>query len=531
MKIKSVYACGALTLGLAIGGLPAQAQDFSNFQTIATGFSSPVGVYQPPGESSRLFVVEQTGRIRIINVGGTPSAPTYTVAATPFLSLAALDAANPYFRSTGGVPFAIPRLISGGEQGLLGLAFSPDFPASGKLYINYTQNNPNLSTGAVDPNGRTVVMEFTVDPANPNAVLPSSERMIIAINQPFTNHNGGCIRFGPDGYLYVGMGDGGSGNDPINAGLNPNTLLGKMLRLDVSRDDYPADSMRNYGIPADNPFASGVGGRPEIWARGLRNPWRYSFDKWNGDLWIGDVGQNFWEEVHRVPGNGGPGRNYGWRVREGFASTGLSSGGFDISNLTPPIYVYPHAASQSNATVGTWTASQAGISIVGGMVYRGNIRPLRGRYYFVDTYRSTFWSFPANVQPTPTGWLGTPAQVGLTETSALQLTGGLPTLSFVVAFGEDNDGEMYLVEQGGGGRIRKLVPAGTQPALADAAGPGQSVGADGQYTADDIIVYLNWFFASDPRADVSGPGQSPRVDQQLTADDIIVFLNAFFAGI
>jgi hypothetical protein len=565
-----------LTRLVAVAGLAASclapaalAQDTYNMTTLVSGVSSPVGVAFAPGDNSRMFIVEQGGRIRIATLGGTFAAPTATLLATPFLDLAALDTANPFFRNTSGTPLSdqsgtvVPRLIRNGgagvtnpstgnvhavvrgnEQGLLGLAFAPDFATSRKFYINYTQNNPNMTTGAItwsfsgngvttafqaSTNGRTVIKEYTVDPANPNAILPGSERLIIAIPQTFTNHNGGCIRFGPDGMLWIGMGDGGSGNDPNNDALDPNDRLGKMIRIDVSGDDFPADAMRNYRIPTGNAYPNGVGGLPEIWARGLRNPWRFTFDSWTGDLWIGDVGQNAWEEISRVPSTA-TGLNFGWRVREGLASTGLSAGGFDVSNLTPPIYVYPRQAT-NNAT-GVWSSAQDGISTCGGLVYRGNIRGLRGLYLFTDTYAPTFWAFPANVQPTATGWRGEPSQVGLLEISSNLRNQTVPAipqqtaLGNVVSIDEDNQGEVYITEING--RIRKIIPAGVQPAIANVAGANQSTTPDNDWTADDIIVYLGWYFANDPRADVAGPNQSTFVDQALTADDIIVFLGAYF---
>jgi hypothetical protein len=517
----------ALAAGLALlagtGQALAQA-DFANWQTVVgSGLSSPVGVEFPRGDDSRFFIVEQTGRIRLVTVGvdGLGN-PTYTLQATPFLDVRTLIT-GPSFPTT-------PVLTRGNEQGLLGLALDPNFTTNGIFYINYTapRGSTFTSQGATFDNGRTVIARYQRDPNNPAVALPTGQ-IIVRIDQPFTNHNGGCIEFGPDGMLWIGTGDGGSGNDPLNDALDPNNLLGKMLRLDVSGDDFPADANRNYRIPAGNAFPGGVGGAPEIWARGKRNPWRFSFDRWTKDLWIGDVGQSAWEEINRVPSTS-TNLNFGWRVREGNRVTGLSDGGFDVSSLTPPIYVYPRAANQADIPVGlAWSSSQVGISVAGGIVYRGSaIRPYRGLYFFNDTYGSNIWAFPANVSPSN----GSPAAVGLQNYATVLRTPvnsvTPPTLSNVVAFEQDNQGEMYVVEIVG--RVRKMVPQNTQPKIADIAGPGPTVGADSEYTADDIILFINWFTSNDPRADVAGPGPTPIVDNELTADDVIFFISAFTGG-
>ena len=210
--------------------------------------------------SGRLFVVEQGGTIRIVRDG--------TLVDEPFLDIS-------------------ERITAGGERGLLGLAFHPDFPTDPRFFVNYT-----------DPNGDTRVSSFTVDPANPDRADPGSEVRFVSIDQPYANHNGGALAFGPDGFLYIATGDGGSGGDPHGNGQTLETLLGKILRIDV---DQP-DGDRAYGIPADNPFAGQAGALPEIFAFGMRNPWRMCFDRANGDLWIGDVGQGAWEEIDVVTG-------------------------------------------------------------------------------------------------------------------------------------------------------------------------------------------------------------------------------------
>jgi hypothetical protein len=548
-------------------GAPALAQDYANvLDIITTGLNTPVGLYACPGDDTRLFIVEQGGRIRLVNVttDGLGN-KTYALAATPFLDLNALDASRPYFRDGSNNPLqdqtgtVIPRIIRsggnpvssggnnyqvvrGGEQGLLGLAFAPDYQTSRKFYIYYCMNNPNASgvipfslggNGTVSNPysaslaGNNVIFEFQRDAANASTADTSTERLVLSHPDDFTNHNGCTMFFGRDGFLYAGFGDGGSGNDPNNRALNANQLLGKMIRINPFVDDFPADANRNLGIPAGNPYAAG-GGRAEIWARGLRNPWRWSFDRWNGDMWIADVGQNLWEEVNRVSGNGGPGLNYGWRVREGLVSTGLSAGANDVSSLTSPLYVYPHSFSQAG-TNGNYDNTQDGASIAGGVVYRGNaVRPLRGKYFFADTYASQVWTFDANVA----AGAGTPAAVGLTDlsTSLRSTVGGVtpPAFANIVAFGEDNDGEVFIVQIGG--RIRKIVPQNAQPALADVGAQGGVPGRDGAFDNNDFVVYIDLFFNNDPRADMGKQGGIRGVDQSLDNNDFIVFIDAFFNG-
>ncbi len=563
MNLFRSIAIAAPFLVVAVAPVAAQ-QDFGNLIDVATGLNTPVGIAMAPGDDTKLYVVEQGGRIRIINVvtDGLGN-KTYTLTATPFLDLAALDAANPYFRNASNVPLqdqsgtVIPRLIrnggnpvpSGGnnyavargnEQGLLSIVFAPDYTTSGKFYIYYTMNAPaangnitwSLSGNGTVNNpytattgGQDVVFEFQRDPANASLALASSEKMVLAVADPYTNHNGAHMAFGTDGKLYLAIGDGGSGNDPGDRSGNPNSLLGKMLRIDPSADDFPADATRNYAIPAGNPYAAG-GGSPEIWARGLRNPWRWSFDRWNGDLWIGDVGQNLWEEIDRVSGNGGPNRHYGWRAREGLISTGIGTS--YSATYTDPIYVFPHATNQAG-TNGNYASNTIGFAVVGGYVYRGNaIRPWRGKYIFSDTYGNQVWAFDSTV---PAG-AGTPAAVGLENWSSLlrSTVGGVtPTsISNIVSFGEDNDGELFVVQIGG--KIRKIVPQNTQPALADVGIQGGIAGTDGNFDNNDFIVFIDWFFNGDPRADMGKQGGLAGVDQRLDNNDFIVFIDAFFNG-
>jgi Ca2+-binding RTX toxin-like protein len=312
-----------------------------NATRIAEGFTRPVFMTQAPDGTSRAFVVEQTGIIRIIDLNN-PSAPS-----TVFLDISA-------------------KLTSrGGEQGLLGLAFAPDFAASGKFYVNYTRVG----------DGATRVSEFTVDPTNADAALSDSERVLIDIPQPFANHNGGWLGFGPDGFLYIAVGDGGSGGDPQNNAQNFNSLLGKILRIDVTTT--PGSNAR-YVVPADNPFV-GTSGADEIWAYGLRNPWRPSFDAFLGDFWIADVGQGSREEINFQDAglaDGGGGRNYGWRLFEG---TLENQPGTPPVGLVAPIHEYLHDLN-------------GGFSITGGYVFRGGVAALEGEYFYADFVSNRVWS-------------------------------------------------------------------------------------------------------------------------------------------
>lgn len=343
-------------------------------EPFANAFMDPVEIVH--AGDSRLFVVEQGGRIKILNSDGTTNG-------TPFLNVSSL-------------------LSIGGERGLLGLAFHPDYADNGFFYINYTNTS-----------GNTVVARYTRDIDNPNVADPDSAMTLLTVNQPFANHNGGCLRFGPDGYLYIALGDGGSANDPQGNGQNINTLLGKLLRIDV-------DSGDPYSIPADNPFV-GVDGMDEIWAVGLRNPWKFSFNRLNGDLWIADVGQNELEEINKdTSGEGG--LNYGWRCYEGsavFNNAGCS--GAEAYEM--PFAEYTHAGGAC--------------SITGGYVYTGNNYPaLQGKYIFAD--------FCSN----QIGMVGDDGNIEFTSVP-------LAFQSNFTAFAEDSNGELYIVGQSG--NVYKII--------------------------------------------------------------------------
>lgn len=367
---------------------------------VASGLSRPIFATAPVGDFDRLFVVEQRGDIEILQL------PSGQKNSTPFLSI-------------GG-------LATGNEQGLLGLAFHPDYANNGLFYVNVTVAG-----------GDTQIREYQVS-GNADIADPASARTLLTYDQPFSNHNGGWMGFGPDGYLYISSGDGGSGNDPGNRAQDiTNQLLGKMLRIDVNGDDFPGDANRNYSIPASNPFV-GVTGDDEIWAYGLRNPWRSSFDRDTGDLYIGDVGQNNREEIDVQPAASSGGENYGWRLREGTIET--PTGGEEVGGPKPPgaidpIYDYPH-----NTGIPT-----GGISVTGGYVYRGPIEELQGNYFFGD-YLGRVWSLRFNGDD-PSQHDGTNYDDFVEWNPLLNPTSG--TINQIPSFGEDAAGNLYILDLGG----------------------------------------------------------------------------------
>ena len=359
--MKKIYL-SILATGLAIA---IYAQEFT-LELFAQGLNSPVELVHAGDD--RLFVVEQGGRIKIINNDGT-------VNATPFLNISS-------------------KISIGGERGLLGLAFAPDYETSGRFYVNYTYTA-----------GDTVIERYTVS-GNPD-VANSDGTVLLTIDQPFGNHNGGNIHFGPDGYLWISMGDGGSSGDPNNYGQNKNVLLGKMLRIDVSGDTYTS--------PSDNPFV-GEDGADEIWAYGLRNAWKFSFDSETGDLWIADVGQNVIEEINKQSSET-PGLNYGWRCYEG--NNAYNTSGCDA----PETMVFP---------IATYNHSGGRCSITGGYVYRGTTYPnLVGKYFFAD-YCS--------------------GEIGWVDGDTLEFR--TDTNDFITGFGQDMSGQLYIV---GSGKVQKIV--------------------------------------------------------------------------
>jgi glucose/arabinose dehydrogenase len=353
-----------------LSGKPTASNNSITLQVIVKhGFSKPIFLTTSPDDTNRLFVVEQEGRIRIVQEDSVLSAP--------FLDIS-------------------EKLSTGGERGLLGLAFHPRFSSNGRLFVNYTRAQ----------DGATVIAEYHAS-SNPNRVT-LDESVLLVIPQPYGNHNGGMIAFGPDQYLYIGMGDGGSGGDPENYAQNQNELLGKILRIDI-------DQQHPYGIPPDNPLVKGSG-QPEIFAWGLRNPWRFSFDRETGDLWAGDVGQNAWEEIDVIK----MGKNYGWRLLEGTHCFNPETHCRQNRKFVDPVTEYAH--------------EQGRCSVTGGYVYRGKKIPdLAGTYVFGDFCSGEIWGYRNGERQ-------------ILQSTDLQIS----------SFGEDRDGELYVL--GYGGKIFRIVP-------------------------------------------------------------------------
>ena len=346
---------------------------------------SALDIAAPNDGSGQLYIATQEGQIWWVD--GTQVSPQ------PILDIA-------------------KRITSGGERGLLGIALHPRFPADPRIFVDYT-----------DLDGNTVVSSFRLAAGEPTRFDPASETVILQQEQPFPNHNGGGLGFGPDGDLYIALGDGGSGGDPQGNGQRRDTLLAKILRIDI---DHPAAGL-NYGEPLDNPFMGRQGGRAraEIWLLGLRNPFRFSFDRTTGDLWIGDVGQNRWEEIDVVRAGTPGGANFGWNIMEG-AHCYKPADGCDQTGLTLPISEYGH---------------DQGCAVIGGYVYRGAAQPLlRGAYLFTDSCSGTIWAIPA-------------ASTQAAQPVAVGETGGSPA-----GFGEDPMGELYLANLDG--TISRITAAG-----------------------------------------------------------------------
>lgn len=360
---------------LAAGGCPNPINPDAPFALVpvAEGLDDPLYVTSPPGDP-RLFIVEQTGAIRIIKDG--------QLIATPFLDLSA-------------------KISCCGEQGLLSLAFHPNFAENGKFFVDYT-----------DRNGDTVVSSFLIS-QNPDIADPNSEQIILTQDQPFGNHNGGLIKFGPDGFLYIALGDGGSAGDPLLAGQDLSTRLGKILRIDVDNGDP-------FAIPPDNPFVNQQGALPEIWHFGLRNPWRFSFDRQTGDMYIGDVGQNQFEEIDFAPAGVG-GLNWGWSAMEG-AGHCFNDPNCNNLGIAPPVTEYRH---------------NEGCSVTGGYVYRGSRVPeLFGKYLYSDFC---------------TGFIRALTIDGGAVVEEVDLTAdfGVRNAGAVSSFGEDSLGNVYIVDRQG----------------------------------------------------------------------------------
>jgi glucose/arabinose dehydrogenase len=382
---KGGYVLKQLSLGLVVVALAAMlpgatAQEYApseglHLELVASNLDSPLYLTAPPNDP-RLFVVEQVGRIRIVQNG--------TLLAAPFLDI----------RS---------KIRSGGERGLLSVAFHPEYAANGFFYVNYT----NLQ-------GDTHVERYRVG-ADANVADANSAKLLLTVDQPFSNHNGGLNLFGPDGMLWIGMGDGGSGGDPQGNGQKRSTLLGKMLRIDV-------DGADPYAIPPDNPFVNQDDSRPEIWALGLRNPWRFAFDRAANLLYIADVGQNRLEEINVVPLSPG-GFNFGWKLMEGTEC--YQSSNCDRAGLTLPVAEY---------------GRDDGCSVTGGLVYRGNRIPAAvGHYFFADYCE---------------GWIRSFKYGGGAVTEKREWI--VDNVGRVLSFGEDASGELYVMVDRG--RVYRLAP-------------------------------------------------------------------------
>ena len=376
---------GFLAAGL-FGSLVAAATDLPpdlSLELFADGFTRPVAVRNAGDGSGRLFVVEQAGRILIVDGGA--------VLATPFLDISNV------VDSTGN------------EQGLLGLAFHPNFSSNGLFFVNYTYD-PGAGPD------RTRVARYGVSATNPNQADLSSALEILDFEQKGGNHNGGDMHFGSDGYLYIAVGDGGGSRDPDALAQDLSNLLGSMLRIDI-------DGGSPYAVPVGNPFVGNGGAAPEIWSYGLRNPWRFSFDRLNGDIFIGDVGQGLREEVNYRPVSSDGGENYGWSCMEGDLAVNFNP--CDGSPLTAPILVYSHNPE---------------CSVTGGYLYRGNIGGLHGRYVFGDYCSGRIWF----AVPDGGNWVATE---------------WADTVFTISSFGEDESGELYLTHLGGGEVYRFESPS------------------------------------------------------------------------
>ncbi|MCL4222462.1 MAG: PQQ-dependent sugar dehydrogenase [Phycisphaerales bacterium] len=391
-----------LTFCVATGVLAALA-GAQSLQPFVSGLDKPVDFASDPTDEARFYVVEQSGRVRVVEHGQLLAEPFFEVDRSNFEA-------------------------GGWEQGLLGIALDPKFADNRRVYLNFT--------GA---KGATHIVRVVAESAQ--RADPASQTLVLTFAQPWNNHNGGCIRFGPDGMLWIGTGDGGAANDPQGNGQKLDTLLGKMLRIDVSAEP---DEGLSYAVPKDNPFVGREGVRPEIWAYGLRNPWRFEFDSL-GRLWIADVGQNRYEEIHLQSADSKGGENYGWNVMEGFGE--FRPGGDrarDPKKLTPeehkergfvaPIHAYRHDPDGS---------------ITGGYFYEGEgIPALKGRYIFAEFQRGRIWSF--KVEDGKATDLAEHTQMW---TSAL---GGKTPLQRISSFGRDNAGELYVLDVREG-KIWKMV--------------------------------------------------------------------------
>ncbi len=442
MRYWIAICCGMAVVfaSLRFDALPANAEPVG-LERVASGLDRPIFVTHAPGDHQRLFIVEKPGTIKILDLH------TGTVNATPFLIVPDTDA-------------------NANEEGLLGLAFHPDYATNGKFYINVT-----VDDGGAGAATRTHIRQYTVS-ENPN-VANRTALEVLTFNQPQSNHNGGWIGFSPgDGYLYIATGDGGNANDTGaghtsgtgNAQDTTNNLLGKMLRIDV---DGTNGSTGNYGIPADNPFV-GVAGDDEIWSYGLRNPWRASFDRATGDLWIGDVGQDNREEIDFQPASSAGGENYGWRLREGTIATPAPGiGGPAPAGAIEPVYDY-----------GRGNGDFQGGAVVGGYVYRGSDPDLFGKYVFADTLSGNIWTM-------------IPGETPVVDNVEADLPPNVGSLPAKVSFGEDAAGNLYIVNLGSSSFQPALGSGSIYRIVTNAVTLAGDYNQDGVVDAADYVVWRN----------------------------------------
>lgn len=453
MRSNARVAIAAATASALVSAAAGQTL---TTEVVVDRLTRPVQVVSTPSEPDRIYIVEQfsgtQGRVRIFDLANNE------LLASPFLT---------------------QSVSTGNEQGLLGLAFHPEYATNRRLFINYTNTA-----------GTTIVAEWARNPlGNLNATFV---RNVISVSQPFSNHNAGWLGFSPiNGYLYIPLGDGGSANDPGNRAQDLTAqLLGKIVRIDVNGDDFPADSTRNYAIPPSNPFV-GLTPDDEIFAYGLRNPFRCAFDAANGDLYMGDVGQNAREEVSYLPATSPGGENFGWRCWEGNLDTpNVANDCGPSSGITFPLIDYTRAGGTC--------------SVIGGPVYRGTRMPaLQGTYFYADYCSADFWSFRL-VNGVVTEF----------QNRNAQLRYGPSPSSFPTSFGTDAAGEMYIVDQSGG-RIRRIIPVPCNGAdLADVVGT---------LDINDVLVFANAFNDMTTAADLFPDGM-------FDINDVLSFAALFNAG-
>lgn len=447
MACLMVVGCLSAAIDTAAAG-----QDY-HVRRLATGFHIPVYATTAPGDDNRIFVV-QLGGVAGDETDGSPvtsgigririyDRTTGTILDDDFLAIPDTDLTdNP------GEP----------EVGLWSMAFHPDYQNNGKFYVNVAVDNGGVPIEGLTSPFSSHLREYQVSDANPNIADPTPSKTLFQIVQPDFNHNGSWLGFNPIAndandnkqYLYITQGDGGRQHDPGQHGQNTNTLLGAVMRIDVDSDSFPGDNSRNYGIPESNPFVD-VSGADEIWSYGLRNPWRASFDLDTGDFWIGDVGQNTYEEIDFQAADNTGGDNYGWRLREGFQATPTGGiGGARPAGNVDPVYDFLHGGLGGNPDF-------TGNSVVGGYLYRGPVEAFQGLYIFADTRSNGIWSFnPANPIATVRriNDLFTPDQ---------------GSINYITSFGEDNDGNLLIVD--GDGELYQLMP-GPVPIRSDLDGDG-----------------------------------------------------------